>query len=155
MVKFEGQTYEFPIEFNCMKLEFGNTKGGTYCTHLPVSDYNFRINNKDLNNKSKVEVSNNNNFFIFTITDDWGEKYVVEIEDIHVAIINKAIDFIIKEKLIAHTSEEWQVLYSDKLKVIDPDGWHRDERFHKEWYEDKITEIEWNDRVIKSTCKFF
>jgi len=51
------------------------------------------------------------------------------------------------------TSEEWQKQFPD-IKVLDPDGWNRDERYQFEWYEEKITLGEYRNRVMRSTCKF-
>ena len=51
------------------------------------------------------------------------------------------------------TSEQWQKELSSVI-VLDPDGWHRDERFQYEWYEELISKEEYRNRVIRSTCKF-
>lgn len=47
------------------------------------------------------------------------------------------------------TSKEWQALKPDKL-VYDPDGWDR-KNFDYSWYEELITEEEYDLRVSKST----
>lgn len=47
------------------------------------------------------------------------------------------------------TSEEWQKL-KPEIEVLDPDGWDR-KNFHFSWYEELITEEEYNKRVIPST----
>lgn len=51
------------------------------------------------------------------------------------------------------TSEQWQQLYPYP-KVLDPDGWHRDERFQYEWFEELITIEEYESRVARSTVQF-
>jgi len=51
---------------------------------------------------------------------------------------------------ILKTSEEWQKL-SDTL-VLDPDGWDRHGDFNYSWYEELITEKEFNSRMMVSTC---
>ena len=51
------------------------------------------------------------------------------------------------------TSNEWQRIYPSP-KVIDPDGWHRDERFDYEWYQELITVEKYKSRVYASTCSF-
>ena len=48
------------------------------------------------------------------------------------------------------TSEEWQKLKPSPL-VYDPDGWDR-LNFQYSWYEELITEQEYETRVIGSTC---
>jgi hypothetical protein len=52
------------------------------------------------------------------------------------------------------TSSEWN---NGQLgfKVIDPDGWHRDERFEQEWYYDLITEEEFRQKSLTSTLMWF
>lgn len=47
------------------------------------------------------------------------------------------------------TSKEWQALKPDTL-VYDPDGWDR-KNFEYSWYEELITEEEYDLRVSKST----
>ena len=49
------------------------------------------------------------------------------------------------------TSEDWQKLFP-KVLVMDPDGWHRDERYQYEWYEELISIEEYIDKVSHSTC---
>ena len=57
------------------------------------------------------------------------------------------------DKEMRKTSEEWQALKPD-AQVIDPDGWDRKGDFHYSWYEEKITEQEYDNRVMVSTCMF-
>ncbi len=48
------------------------------------------------------------------------------------------------------TSEEWQKLKPSPY-VYDPDGWDR-KNFQYSWYDELITEQEYVDRVMESTC---
>jgi hypothetical protein len=50
---------------------------------------------------------------------------------------------------LKRTSREWQALKQDIL-VYDPDGWDR-KNFDYSWYEELITEEEYDLRVSKST----
>jgi hypothetical protein len=54
-----------------------------------------------------------------------------------------------KEEL--KTSEEWQKQFPN-TKVIDPDGWDR-QNFQYSWFEEKITLIEYTSRLHRSTVK--
>ncbi|MEK6959007.1 MAG: hypothetical protein AABW59_03115 [archaeon] len=58
------------------------------------------------------------------------------------------------EKKELKTSEQWQEKVKDKLIVLDPDGWDR-QNFDKSWKEEKITLKEFKKRCIRSTCRFF
>jgi len=49
------------------------------------------------------------------------------------------------------TSNEWQQIYPEVV-VLDPDGWDRT-NFMYEWFEEKITLTEYNNRLMASTCK--
>ena len=49
------------------------------------------------------------------------------------------------------TSKEWQELYPE-IKVLDPDGWDR-QNFKYSWFEEKISFEEYNNRLMYSTCK--
>jgi hypothetical protein len=40
------------------------------------------------------------------------------------------------------------------FRVLDEDGWHRDERFHQEWFVDKITWDEFKCKAMRSTCQW-
>lgn len=51
---------------------------------------------------------------------------------------------------IKKTSEEWQNEYPNP-KVLDPDGWDR-ENFFQSWHVEKITYEEYQKRVLPSTC---
>lgn len=48
------------------------------------------------------------------------------------------------------TSNEWQLLYPE-IKVLDPDGWDR-QNFDFSWNEEKITYEEYIRRREQSTC---
>ena len=50
------------------------------------------------------------------------------------------------------TSEQWQKLKMDII-VLDPDGWDRT-NFQYSWFEELITEQEYNNRLSQSSCKF-
>lgn len=47
------------------------------------------------------------------------------------------------------TSEEWMKNYSD-IVILDPDGWDR-RNFQFSWYEEKITLVEFEKRLVIST----
>lgn len=47
-----------------------------------------------------------------------------------------------------HTSQEWQDHFG--CLVYDPDGWDR-QNYQYSWYEEKITEDEFRNRVSKSS----
>lgn len=51
---------------------------------------------------------------------------------------------------IKKSSQQWQSLYPYP-KVLDPDGWDR-ENYNYSWYEELITLEEYNRRVSNSTC---
>jgi len=51
---------------------------------------------------------------------------------------------------VKKTSQEWQELNPDII-VYDPDGWDR-KNYQFSWYEELITEDEYNRRLIVSTC---
>jgi hypothetical protein len=57
------------------------------------------------------------------------------------------------EREIKKSSKEWQEIYPDIL-VLDPDGWNRDERYDFEWNQELITLQEYQNKVMRSTCKF-
>ena len=58
------------------------------------------------------------------------------------------------KKPVLKTSAEWQKKFRDKIVVIDPDGWDR-QNFEKSWNKDKISEFEFKERCMNSTCKFY
>lgn len=47
------------------------------------------------------------------------------------------------------TSEEWSRIFS-KYRIIDPDGWDRD-NLHYSFFKEKISLEEYNNRLIRST----
>ncbi len=47
------------------------------------------------------------------------------------------------------TSEVWQLIYPYP-KVLDPDGWDR-QNYQYSWYEERITYEEYFNRISKST----
>lgn len=49
------------------------------------------------------------------------------------------------------TSEEWQKLC--KVTILDPDGWDR-KNYQYSWHEELITQQEFEQRIITSTCEF-
>lgn len=51
---------------------------------------------------------------------------------------------------LPHTSEQWQEYYPYP-KVLDPDGWDR-ENFQHSWYEESISYQEYQRRLSLSTC---
>jgi hypothetical protein len=57
------------------------------------------------------------------------------------------------KKLVLKTSKVWQKKFEDKIVVLDPDGWDR-QNFEKSWNKDKISEFEFKERCRKSTLKF-
>lgn len=57
-----------------------------------------------------------------------------------------------KIKLKTKTSAEWQKL-KPKVLVLDPDGWDR-KNYQFSWYEELITEEEYQRRLMMSTCLF-
>lgn len=50
------------------------------------------------------------------------------------------------------TSEEWQKLHPE-AEIYDPDGWDR-LNYRYSWYEEKITQEEYEQRAMQSTCLF-
>ena len=50
------------------------------------------------------------------------------------------------------TSAEWQELKQDII-VIDPDGWDRN-NYQFSWFEELITEEEYQKRIMVSTCLY-
>lgn len=51
---------------------------------------------------------------------------------------------------IKRTSQEWQEL-KPEIVVYDPDGWDR-KNYQYSWFEELITEDEYNRRLCFSTC---
>jgi hypothetical protein len=51
------------------------------------------------------------------------------------------------------TSYQWQLTYPDPV-VMDPDGWDR-KNYQYSWFEEKITLVEYNRRMLMSTCVIF
>lgn len=51
---------------------------------------------------------------------------------------------------IKRTSQEWQEL-KPEIIVYDSDGWDR-KNYQLSWYEELITEEEYNSRLVRSTC---
>ena len=49
------------------------------------------------------------------------------------------------------TSEDWQKAFPEII-IMDPDGWHRDDRFMYEWSQEKISYSEYCNRRMMSTC---
>ena len=62
-----------------------------------------------------------------------------------------------KEQL--KTSEEWYPIIQERWKerdsmmfvIYDPDGWDR-RNYQYSWYEELITEAEFEKRILSSTC---
>jgi len=52
------------------------------------------------------------------------------------------------------TSQSWQEEFRSWFLVLDPDGWNR-EKFSYSWFEEKITQNDFINRMKKSTCKFY
>jgi hypothetical protein len=50
--------------------------------------------------------------------------------------------------MILKTSKEWNDIH--KIEIHDPDGWDRS-NYQYSFYEEKITEDEFKDRVMRST----
>ena len=76
------------------------------------------------------------------------DKYIVAMESIAFGYYLATEDNSLDEEL--HTSEEWQKLYPNP-RILDPDGWHRDERFQYEWYEELINFDTYQMRAFSST----
>ena len=57
----------------------------------------------------------------------------------------------LKEKRMLKTSEEWQKECT--VIILDPDGWDR-QNYQHSWYEEKITQSEFEKRMVSSTVKF-
>lgn len=51
------------------------------------------------------------------------------------------------------TSEEWQKKFRDKIMVLDPDGWDR-QNFDYSWKKEKISLAEFKKRCRDSTLRF-
>jgi len=51
---------------------------------------------------------------------------------------------------VKRTSNEWQQL-KPEIIVYDPDGWDR-KNYQFSWFEELITEEEYNYRLLRSTC---
>jgi len=48
-----------------------------------------------------------------------------------------------------YTSEEWQKL-KPEIEILDPDGWDR-QNFEFSWHQERITEAEYDRRIMMST----
>jgi hypothetical protein len=57
------------------------------------------------------------------------------------------------KKEIKKTSEEWQKKFKNKILVLDPDGWDR-QNFEHSWKEEKISLEEFKKRCSTSTLTF-
>jgi hypothetical protein len=51
---------------------------------------------------------------------------------------------------LLRTSNEWKDKHSEFF-IMDPDGWDR-KNFQFSFFEEKITEDDFMDRVLRSTC---
>lgn len=51
------------------------------------------------------------------------------------------------------TSEQWHNKFKHEVEVIDPDGWDR-KNFEYSWYKERISQKEFEKRLMESTCKF-
>ena len=56
---------------------------------------------------------------------------------------------------ILKTSEEWysELSFPKGIVILDPDGWDRS-RFEYSWFIEKISEEEYRNRLLDSTCQF-
>lgn len=51
---------------------------------------------------------------------------------------------------IKKTSEQWCKELLSYTTILDPDGWDRS-NFHYSWFEERITQKEFNNRLMNST----
>ena len=59
-----------------------------------------------------------------------------------------------KQDTLLKTSAEWQKKFKDKIQILDPDGWDR-QNFEYSWHEEKISLEEFKKRCMTSTIRFF
>lgn len=58
-----------------------------------------------------------------------------------------------KETIEVRTSEEWMDFLKPGARVLDPDGWDR-QNFNYSWNEEPITSEEFENRFYQSTVEF-
>jgi len=79
-VVFGDREYFGISEFNCINvgLYTEKTLQGTFFTHIPISDKEYRMKNTT---KAKVEIENENEWTIFKIYCDWGVCHIMKIHN--------------------------------------------------------------------------
>ncbi len=80
--------------FDCYVLSIDTKGGGGYFTSFPISPKVYReaLKSKGRILPDKVEINYDGEFTIFLITDDWGNKYEVSIENCHYSAIQYGIE---------------------------------------------------------------
>ncbi len=56
----------------------------------------------------------------------------------------------VKLEVEKKTSQKWQEQFPNP-NVLDPDGWNRS-NFQYSWFEEEISEVEYQMRLMRSTC---
>lgn len=51
------------------------------------------------------------------------------------------------------SAADWQTALDGLVEVMDPDGWHRDERYDYEWNKELIAFEEFMQKAAMSTCR--
>jgi len=78
-------------EFDCHVLSIDFKNGGGFSTGFPISDKKYReVQEKKF--PDKVVITEDSEYTTFIITDDWGNKYMVAIDNIHYSAIQHAKD---------------------------------------------------------------
>lgn len=89
MIIFQERKYDSIKKFDCHILDFHNNTGGGYFTCLPISPLKHR-QGCQRNFPDKVEITKDESFTHFAITDDWGTVHTVSIGNEHKAEIETA-----------------------------------------------------------------
>ena len=79
-------------KFDCHVLSIDFKGGGGFCTAFPISPKEYREDAKRRGRvmPDKAEISCDDDFTTFIITDDWGQIYEVAIDNCHYSAIKEA-----------------------------------------------------------------
>jgi hypothetical protein len=103
MIEHGNKVYDEIVKFDGRILNFKYKTGGSYFTVLPISDLNYRKKNPT---KAKAEVKILLNRTTFIITDDWGKRTSVHIENYHEKEIAEAIKSLKEQELLTHPTHQ-------------------------------------------------
>ena len=103
MIRFKNKEYDSIREFDCCILDFKRGERAGYFTILPISSLDYRRNNPTM---ASVKIKKDELKTDFIIKDDFGEKYVVSIDNVHEKEIEYAINFAKEQGLLKEQTNE-------------------------------------------------